>query len=139
MISGLTTERSLHQNELHKWSVRGGKAAPIDPVVVWANILPSWFLFFTNWYIILANYTRISAQANAAGQPVDKSVAFMVYSMLFFFSLFGLIMSYQTYRWATCRAGRIEPKFIAYEKAYIVLSAVTKLVLAGTVVYAIRD
>jgi hypothetical protein len=139
MISGLTTERALHQNELHKWSVRGGKAAPIDPVVVWANILPSWFLFFTNWYIILANYTRISAQANAAGQPVDKSVAFMVYSMFFFFSLFGLIMSYQTYRWATCRAGRIEPKFIAYEKAYIVLSAVTKLVLAGTVVYAIRD
>lgn len=139
MISGLTTERALNQNALHDWSVKGGKKANIDAVVVWANILPSWFLFFTNWYIILSNYTRISAQAKEEGNPVDPSVSFMVYSQLFFFSLFGVIMSYQTYRWATSHKGRVEPSFIAYEKAYIILSAITKLVLAATVVYAIRN
>jgi hypothetical protein len=63
----------------------------------------------------------------------------MVYSQLVFFSMFGVILSYQTYRWATSRKGRIEPTFLNYEKAYIVLSAITKLVLAATVVYAVRD
>ena len=139
MVSGLTTERALNQNALHDWSIKGGPKAPIDPVVVWFNILPSWFLFFTNWFIILSNYSLISSQAARDGHPVDTSVSFMVYSQLFFFSLFGVILSYQTYRWATSHSGRVEPTFLAYEKSYIILSAVTKLVLAATVVYAIRD
>ena len=61
----------------------------------------------------------------------------MVYSQLLFFSLFGIILTYQVYRWAPS-GRRIEPKFLSYEKAYIVLSAVTKLLLASTVVYAVR-
>lgn len=138
MISGLTTERALNQNALSAWSIKGGRKAAIDPVVVWANILPSWLLFFTNWYIILSNYYYVSRQASRAGKPVDPTVSFMVYSQLFFFSLFGVIMSYQVYRWATCRRGRIEPRFVVYEKAYIVLSAITKFVLAATVLNAVK-
>jgi hypothetical protein len=138
MVSGLTTERSLTQNAMHAWSVKGGEKPVIDPFIVWTNIIPAWFLFFTNWYIILANYMRFSKGADEAGRPLDSSVKFMVYSQLFFFSLFGLILSYQVYRWATSRLGRIEPTFASYEKAYIVLSAVTKLLLASTVVYAVR-
>jgi hypothetical protein len=138
MISGLTTERALNQNALHFQSIKGTEA-PVDAVVVWANILPSWFLFFTNWYIILANYSFISNEASKANEPVDPTVSFMVYSQLFFFSMFGLVLSYQVYRWATAKRGRIEPTFLIYEKAYIVLSAVTKLLLAATVVYAIRN
>jgi hypothetical protein len=139
MISGLTTERSLNQNALHRSTVRGGKQAHIDPVVVWSNIGPSWFLFFTNWFIILLNFYRISRKAKQTGNPVDFSVQFMVYSQLAFFSTFGLILSYQVFRWATSRPGRIEPAFVFYEKAYVILSAITKLLLAATVVYAIRD
>ena len=139
MISGLTTERALNQNSLHKWSLKGIGRPNVDNIVVWFNILPSWFLFFTNWFIILVNYTRISRRAKQSGNPVDWSVSFMVYSQLVFFSLFGVILSYQTYRWATAKRGRIEPTFISYEKAYIILSAVTKLALAATVVYALRD
>lgn len=138
MVNGLTTERSLNQNALHMWSLVGGPSADIDAVVVWANIIPSWFLFFTNWYIILSNYARISKGAKEAGRPVDASVKFMVYSQLFFFSMFGVIMTYQVYRWATAHKGRVEPKFLSYEKAYIVLSTVTKLILASTVVYAVN-
>jgi hypothetical protein len=139
MISGLTTERALNQNHVHKWSLKPVGRPKVDPVVVWFNILPSWFLFFTNWMIILVNYVRISRKARQSGRPVDFSVSFMVFSQLAFFSMFGVILSYQTYRWATVRRGRIEPAFISYEKAYIVLSAVTKLALAATVVYAMRD
>lgn len=138
MISGLTTERALNQNSFHRFSQHGGTHR-VDPVVVWFNILPSWFLFFTNWFIILFNYFRISYQASDAGNPIDPSVTFMVYSQVVFFSLFGVILSYQTYRWASAKKGRIEPTFEVYEKAYIILSAVTKLVLAAVVVYAVRD
>lgn len=139
MLSGLTTERALDQNALHAWSVKGGPKPRIDPVVVWANILPAWLLFFTKWYVILSNYSKISKEAKEASRPVDPSVSFVVRSMFIFFALFGLIMSYQTYRWATSRVGRPEPSFVAYEKAYIVLSALAKLVLAGAVVYAVKD
>ena len=85
MVSGLTTERCLDQNALHAFSLGGAKPT-IDAVVVWTNIIPAWFLFFTNWYIILANYLRLSKGAKEAGHPVDSSVKFMVYSQLFFFS-----------------------------------------------------
>jgi hypothetical protein len=63
----------------------------------------------------------------------------MVYSQLLFFSLFGVIQTYQAYRWITLRPGRIEPSYLIYEKVYIVLSAVTKLILAGVVLFALRD
>jgi hypothetical protein len=92
-----------------------------------------------HWYVILSNYSKLSKEASDAGLPLDKSVGFMVYSQLGFFSVFGLIQTYQVYRWATLKPGRIEPSYIFYEKIYIILSAVTKLVLAGTVVYALRD
>jgi len=139
MLSGLTTERALDQNALHAWSIKGGPKPSIDPVVVWANILPAWLLFFTKWYVILSNYSKISKEAKEADRAVDPSVSFVVRSMFIFFALFGLIMSYQTYRWTTSRVGRPEPSFVAYEKAYIVLSAVAKLLLAGAVVYAVKD
>ena len=140
MINGFTNERALKQNALHDWSVDNSLPKPdIDATIVWSNLGPAWFLFAVHWYIILSNYSKLVQEAKDAGKPIDESVRVMVYSQLVFFSLFGVIQTYQVYRWATSRKGRTEASFIAYEKAYIVLSTVTKLVLAGTVVYALRD
>jgi len=140
MINGFTNERALKQNALHDWSVDNSLPKPdIDASIVWSNLGPAWFLFAVHWYIILSNYSKLVKEAKDAGKPIDESVRFMVYSQLVFFSLFGVIQTYQVYRWATSKPGRTEASFIAYEKAYIVLSTVTKLVLAGTVVYALRD
>lgn len=140
MINGLTTERALHQNALHYWSENPKSMKPkIDKEIVLSNLLPAWFLFGVKWYIILSNYTKLAKEARDANLPLDKSVTFMVFSQLFFFSLFGVIQTYQVYRFFTLRKGRKEPEYISYEKAYIVLSTVTKLLLAGTVAYAIRN
>lgn len=140
MINGFTTERALKQNEVSRWSENQTLPKPkVDSEIVLSNLIPGWFLYGVHWYIILSNYSKISKEAKDAGKELDGSVSFMVYSQLFFFSLFGVIQTYQTYRWFTVKPGRTEPSFIAYEKAYIVLSAVTKLVLAGTVGYALRN
>lgn len=140
MINGFTTERELNQNVIHEWSLQPTMKKPdIDPYIILSNLIPAWFLFATNWYIILSNYYKLSEEAKAAGKPFDTSVNFMVYSQLGFFTLFGLIQTYQVYRWYTLKRGRIEPSFIAYEKAYIILSAITKLLLAITVGYTLRD
>ena len=140
MINGFTNERALQQNELHKWSLEPSAPKPkVDSSIVLSNIIPAWVLFGVHWYVILSNYSKLSKEAENEGKKLDTSVGFMVYSQLFFFSLFGVIQTYQVYRWATLKVGRIEPSYIVYEKAYIVLSAVTKLFLAGTVVYALRD
>lgn len=141
MINGFTNERALQQNELHAWSVNNSKfkKPKIDEFIVYSNLLPAWALFAVNWYVILANYSRLASQAKEAGEPLDSSVTFMVYSQLVFFSLFGVIQTYQVLRWQFSKPGRTEPSYIAYEKAYIVLSAVTKLFLAGTVAYSLRD
>jgi hypothetical protein len=140
MINGFTNERALQQNELHQWSLRPELPKPkVDAFIILSNLIPGWALFGVHWYVILSNYAKLSKEAKDAGRPFDNSVSFMVYSQLLFFSLFGVIQTYQVYRWATLKAGRIEPSYIFYEKIYIVLSAVTKLVLAGTVVYALRD
>ena len=140
MINGFTTERELEQNALHKWSLnpRNVKKPDIDAEIVLSNFIPAWFLYGVHWYIILSNYTKLVNEAKTNGTPIDDSVKFMVYSQLIFFSMFGIIQSYQVYRWFTSKPGRIEPSFIAYEKAYIILSAVTKLVLGGTIIYALR-
>jgi hypothetical protein len=144
MINGFTNERALQQNKLHDWSLLAANDSyipkpEVDSSIVLSNIIPAWVLFGVHWYVILSNYSKLSKEAEAEGRTLDKSVGFMVYSQLIFFSLFGLIQTYQVYRWATLKVGRIEPSYIVYEKAYIVLSAVTKLLLAGTVVYALRD
>ena len=140
MINGFTTERALRQNELHKWSLNPKSPRPaIDAEIVLSNLLPGWFLYGVHWYIILSNYSKLVKEAKDADQPFDKSVTFMVYSQLGFFSLFGVIQTFQVYRWWTSHAGRKEPAFIEYEKAYIALSAIAKLALAATVVYAMRD
>jgi hypothetical protein len=141
MINGFTTERSLMQNALHKWSLNPDKVKKpkVDAEVVFSNLLPAWFLFGVKWFIILSNYSKIVDEAKRANKPLDPSVTFMVYSQLVFFSLFGVIQTYQVYRWATSMPGRTEPSFISYEKGYIVLSAVTKLLLAGTVAYSLRN
>lgn len=140
MINGFTTERALHQNALHFWSEHPKTQKPkIDKEIVLSNLLPAWFLFGVKWYIILSNYTKLAKEAKDAGKPLDSSVTFMVFSQLFFFSLFGLIQTYQVYRFFTLRKGRIEPTYMIYEKGYIVLSTITKLLLAGTVAYAIRN
>jgi hypothetical protein len=144
MINGFTNERALQQNKLHDWSLQAANDSyipkpEVDSSIVLSNIIPAWVLFGVHWYVILSNYSKLSKEAEAEGRTLDKSVGFMVYSQLIFFSLFGLIQTYQVYRWATLKVGRIEPSYIVYEKAYIVLSAVTKLLLAGTVVYALRD
>jgi hypothetical protein len=140
MLSGLTNERALQQNALHLWSLSPSTPKPyVDPFIVFSNLIPAWFLFGIKWYVILSNYSKLQKEAKDSSRPLDGSVGFMVFSQLFFFSLFGVIQTYQSYRWATLKVGRIEPPYIAYEKAYIVLSAVTKLALAGTVVYALRD
>ena len=138
MINGLTTERELNQNAVHEWSLGLASKPKIDALIILSNMAPAWFLFGVKWYIILSNYAKLSKEAKAAGNPVDPAVSFMVYSQLFFFSLFGVIQTYQVYRWLTLRSGRIEPSFVTYEKAYIVLSATTKLILAGTILYAIQ-
>jgi len=140
MINGFTNERALQQNALHDWSLQPDQPKPkVDALIVLSNLIPGWALFGVHWYVILSNYAKLSKEAKDASRPFDKSVSFMVYSQLLFFSLFGVIQTYQVYRWATLKAGRIEPSYIFYEKGYIVLSAITKLVLAGTVVYALRD
>jgi len=140
MINGFTNERALKQNELHAWSVDNSLPKPdIDAEIVYSNLIPAWFLFGVKWYIIFSNYGKLLKEAKDAGKPLDKSVTFMVFSQVFFFSLFGVIQTYQVYRWFTSREGRTEPSFVNYEKAYIVLSAVTKLALAATVAYAIRN
>jgi len=141
MINGFTTERSLMQNALHKWSLNPEKIKKpkIDAEVVFSNLLPAWFLFGVKWFIILSNYSKVVEEAKRANKPLDPSVTFMVYSQLVFFSLFGVIQTYQVFRWSTSRPGREEPTFIAYEKGYIALSAVTKLLLAGTVAYSLRN
>ena len=142
MISGFTNERALEQNNLSKWSnnvLRNPKEIQpvVDSEIIWSNLIPAWSLYFVHWYIILSNYSKLSKEAKDAGHPVDPAVSFMVYSQLIFFSMFGIIQTYQIWRWLTARPGRIEPNYIIYEKAYIILSAVTKLFLASTVVYAI--
>jgi hypothetical protein len=141
MVSGFTTERELNQNALHDWSVQPMtmKKPEIDSYILWSNLIPAWFLFATNWYIILSNYSKLSKEAKEAGKPLDASAEFMVYSQLGFFSLFGVIQTYQVYRYFVSKSGKIEPNFIVYEKAYIILSAVTKLLLALTVGYAMRN
>ena len=139
MTSGFSIERALHQNAIHDWSIGNGDKPKVDTEIVLSNLIPAWFLFGVKWYIIFSNYGKLVKEAKDAGKPLDKSVTFMVYSQVFFFSLFGVIQTYQVYRWFTSREGRTEPSFFAYEKAYIVLSAVTKLFLAATVAYAIRN
>jgi hypothetical protein len=140
MINGFTNERALQQNDLHRWSVGELPEKPkVDAFILLSNLIPGWALFGVHWYVILSNYSKLIKEAKAAGDTIDPSVTFMVFSQLVFFSLFGVIQTYQVYRWATSKKGRIEPTFIFYEKGYIVLSAVTKLLLAGTVVYALRD
>jgi hypothetical protein len=145
MINGLTTERALRQNALHDWSVKAMNGNPhlkkpeIDSSIIASNLIPAWFLFGVKWYIILSNYSKLAEEAKAAGKPLDASVTFMVYSQLVFFGVFGIIQTYQVSRWFTSRPGRTEPAYIQYEKAYIALSAVAKLFLAGTVAYALRN
>ena len=140
MINGFTTERALRQNEISAWSQNPSTEKPrIDKEIVLSNLLPAWFLFGVKWYIILSNYSKIAKEAKDAGKPLDGSVTFLVFSQLFFFSIFGFIQTYQCYRFFTLREGRTEPMYISYEKAYIVLSAVTKLFLAATVAYALRN
>jgi hypothetical protein len=140
MVNGFTNERALQQNALHEWSLQPNTPKPkVDALIVWSNIIPAWLLFFVHWYVILSNYSKLSKEAREQGKTLDTSVGFMVYSQLLFFSLFGVIQTYQVFRWRTLKPGRIEPSFVMYEKVYIVLSAVTKLLLAGTIVYALRD
>lgn len=139
MISGWTNERALQQNDLSRWSRDNSIQKPnIDKSIVYSNFFPAWGLFAVHWYIILSNYSRLSRQAKDANKPLDAGITFMVFSQLIFFSMFGVVQSYQVFRWTTSRPGRIEPMYITYEKVYIVLSAVTKLLLAGTVAYALR-
>jgi hypothetical protein len=138
MINGFTLERALRQNEVHAWSLNEGPKPNIDSDIIYSNLIPAWFLFGVKWYIILSNFSRFVQQAKEAGKPIDTSVVFMVFSQLFFFSLFGVIQTYQVWRWSTLHKGRKEPSYASYEKAYIILSSVTKLLLAGTVAYAIR-
>ena len=153
MINGFTTERALRQNALHDWSVssravdffssegspRKASKPEIDTQIVISNLVPAWLLYGVHWYIILSNYTKLYKEAQAAGNTLDKSVTFMVFSQLAFFSLFGVIQTYQVLRMLTSHEGREEPSYIIYEKTYIVLSAVTKILLAGTVAYALRN
>lgn len=139
MLQGYSVEGLLHQNELHDWSIGHRPSKPkIESAVMWFNFLPAWFLYLIHWYIIVSNYQRISKEAADANKPVDSSVIFMVYSQLILFSFFGFIQTYQVYRWTTAHKGREEWSYVTYEKAYIILSSTTKLLLAGTVLYALR-
>jgi hypothetical protein len=141
MVNGFTNERVLQQNSLYEWSRKPSldTKPDVDAYILLSNLVPAWILFGVHWYVILSNYSKLSKEAKNDGKSLDSGVGFMVYSQLIFFSLFGVIQTYQAYRWATLKVGRLEPSFIVYEKAYIVLSAVTKLALAGTVIYALRD
>jgi hypothetical protein len=140
MINGFTNERVLQQNALHTWSLDPEMPRPkVDAEILFSNLIPAWVLFGVHWFVILSNYAKLTKEAREEGRVLDKSVGFMVYSQLLFFSLFGVIQTYQAYRWITLRPGRIEPSYLIYEKVYIVLSAVTKLILAGVVLFALRD
>jgi hypothetical protein len=139
MLQGYSVEGLLHQNELHDWSIGKVKNLPkVEAAVLWSNFIPAWLLFFVHWYIILSNYTKIIREAKAAGKPIDTSVTLMVYSQIFFFAMFGVIQTFQVYRWTTAKHGRLEWSYIEYEKVYLILSMVTKLALAGAIVYALR-
>jgi len=140
MVNGFTNERALMQNALHKWSLHPETPKPkVDAEILFSNLIPAWILFGVHWYVILSNYSKLTKEARLAGDILDQSVGFMVYSQLFFFASFGLIQTYQCYRWYTLTPGRIEPSYIIYEKVYIVLSAIAKLALAGVVLFALRD
>jgi hypothetical protein len=147
MINGFTTERELKQNTIFQWSENNKKGVltsgppnvDVDPIIILSNLLPGWFLYGVHWYIILSNYYKLQKEAKAASKSIDGSVSFMVYSQLAFFSLFGVIQSFQVYRWLTLKPSRSEPSFFQYEKAYIALSAITKLALGGTVLYSLRN
>jgi hypothetical protein len=138
MINGFTTEKELQQNAVHNWSIGNGVKPQHDNAIIWSNFAPAWALFFVQWYVILSNYVKLAKEAEDAGQPIQSSVKFMVTSQLLFFSLFGVIQSYQVYRWAVAKIGHAEPNFLVYEKAYIILSAVTKLALAVSVFTAFK-
>jgi hypothetical protein len=133
MINGFTTEKEIQQNAIHNWTSGKGPKPDHDTAIIWSNFAPAWALFAVQWYIILANYFKMSEEAKDAGKPFQKSVQFMVASQVVFFSLFGVIQSYQVYKWFYAAVGKIEPTFAVYEKAYIILSAVTKLALAVSV------
>lgn len=130
MINGFTTEKELQQNALSLWSQGLGPKPMQDSAIIWSNFGPAWALFGVQWYIILSNYFKLVGQAKEAGNPIEKPVQFAVISQLFFFSLFGVVQSYQVWQWF--KGVGVQPMFIVYEKIYIVLSAVTKLLLAGT-------
>jgi len=133
MINGFTTEKELQQNAIHNWSIGRGEKPDHDSAIIWSNFGPAWALFFVQWYIILSNYVKLAKEAEDAGRPIEGGVKFTVKTQLIFFSLFGVIQTYQVYRWSTSKLGRVEPTFMIYEKSYIILSAVTKLALAASV------
>jgi hypothetical protein len=146
MINGFTTEKELKQNTIYQWSldnkrgiVSGAPNVDVDASIILSNLIPGWFLYAVHWYIILSNYGKLAKEAKDNGKQLDSSVGFMVYSQLGFFSLFGVIQSFQVYRWLTLKPSRSEPSFFQYEKAYILLSAITKLALGATVVYSLRN
>ena len=138
MINGFTTEKEIQQNALHYWAEGAGPKPVHDSAIIWSNFAPAWALFAVQWYIILSNYSKIVKEAQDAGRPSEGSVKFAVNSQLIFFSIFGVIQTYQVWRWWSARVGRPEFLFATYEKSYIVLSAITKLALAFTVFNAIK-
>ena len=133
MFQGLTTERALHQNAIAKWA-EGLRAKPKDDaIIIWANFAPAWLFFALKWFIILNAFFVLDSELKDAGKAIDPRITQLVWIQFVGFSLFGVVQSIQVYGWAGPYKNFAQVPYVAYEKAYIVLSFLAKAALGISV------
>jgi hypothetical protein len=128
MFQGYTNEREIHQNGLAENIYK----TIVDPYIVWGNFIPAWLLYGIKWYIIfnalIALQDDIKQQTNGY---LNGKVTWLVLLQFIFFSLFGLVQSYQVYLWATKTSPTLT--YYSFEIMYIWLSLIAKVGLGLSV------
>ena len=142
MLQGLTVEREIKQNEFADWT-RSSKATSedVDPILVWSNFGPAWLFFALKWYIIFNAYFQLKKELKDQGKPLDSRITSLVYIQFVAFSLFGVVQTAQVYSWVSLSRDTSNGKasyYIAYEKAYILLSFLAKAALGISVANLLR-
>ena len=135
MLQGFTTEREIHQNALAAWG-KGGELPDVDVPILLGNFLPSWLFFFIKWFLIFNGFWALQNNLRNANKPIDPNVTRMVYIQFFGFAAFGIFQTKQVYDWwrALHSAARFSiPSYAFYEKGYILLSLVVKVLLGLSV------
>jgi len=133
MFQGLTTERALHQNAIWDYSKGLRNAPKDDAIIVWANFAPAWLFFALKWFIILNAYFVLDTELKAAGKAIDPRITQLVWIQFVGFSLFGIVQTVQIYGWIGPYRNFAATSYVAYEKAYIVLSFLAKVALGISV------